>query len=116
MNKNFCPKCGSLLRFSSTEDDELVLKCNQCSYEEIYGESQCVYVNGFAEESRERLVNPDFCYDQTLVHTSHLSCPNQDCPTHKPENPPRPDVVKFAYNKEETEGYLCRWCLTYWKA
>lgn len=109
----FCPKCESLLKYSTDDSQQLMLYCMQCGHEDKSDQARCIYVNKLVAEVRDIEVNPDFCHDRSLPHTAKIVCPNPGCASREQEE--LRDVIKFAVNREKRLGYLCCVCHAYWK-
>lgn len=114
--QQFCPRCDSLFRYSN-QDEQLVLKCDNCDYVEANRKKIEIDLNTKVSSS-SGTITEDIIYDPALLRTSKILCGNTSCPSLNPDNW-KEDGTNFPeliLQKKNDKDYsmlaICRWCKT----
>ena len=115
---HFCPKCDTLLTFTSDEA-KVTLKCDNCTYSipSVSGSISQTTIYSAIQTSK---ISPATVYDPALRVTCSITCPNEACPTRDESLYGTrtaegvlvtPEVCVFNNTKEnKVNNYVCKVC------
>tara|TARA_E500000178_G_scaffold351783_1_gene413684 strand:+ start:2903 stop:3256 length:354 start_codon:yes stop_codon:yes gene_type:complete len=106
---NFCEDCDNMLYVNIDENDVLTYKCKTCQkvYDHNINKSNCVYEETYNIDDikKETILNKYTFDDPTLPKAKGVKCPNDNCPSKKP------NIVYINYdNKNMKYIYVCLDC------
>lgn len=111
---NFCVKCDNMY-YMKTDENGLKYYCRNCGHEDTDLKTENLLVSSYEKKSTSNIIiNPYIKYDPTLPHLHTIKCPNDQCPTNKPDQ--KSDVIYFRYDQYNMKYiYLCYACEFNWK-
>ena len=118
----FCEDCHNMLYFkikgeddnteetkTDNNDDDLIYYCRCCSkvYNNIHNTQESVYSISFNNDNlkKQNIINKYTHNDPTLPKTTGIKCPNENCPSKKPE------IIYINYDEINMKYiYMCLDC------
>lgn len=112
----FCPKCDNLFSHEINEEtSQLNYVCLSCGHKENVVD-RCIVINELNTKVQDYPLNLNMIYDNTLLRTKKIPCPNPDCTYVKSQPDDKPEIIIFQYNPTMLKtAYMCINCRTYWK-
>ena len=116
---HFCPKCETLLSYMVSSDDETVISCSNCSFQEPLKTGQTLRTSIYGNTQTAKITKAAI-YDPSLRISSTLKCPNRSCDSNDVAKlgtrnkdgrliQPEMSITNFtSANRENT--YICRIC------
>jgi DNA-directed RNA polymerase subunit M/transcription elongation factor TFIIS len=109
----FCKECNNKL-YLIEDNEKLMNLCNDCGFKEEFTDSiieKRVYKTSQVTDTEK---NKYLIYDNTLPHTIHKICPNQECPVKK-DDPNLQEAVFITDKVTLKITFICKHCNTEWK-
>ena len=112
----FCPQCSNIFSHRINEDtSRLTYICLSCGRTEDVID-HCIVINELNTKIQDYPLNANMIYDQTLLRTQKIPCPNPECEHKVPNENGNPEIIIFQYNPTMLKtAYMCTVCQTYWK-
>ena len=112
MDHLFCEICENMyeIRIEASENDKtkLVYKCKNCNISiNKSDKNECVFYQNYNYDNikRQNVINNYTVYDNTLPKALGVRCPNNDCPSKKP------DIRYIKYDNDNMRYvYICIEC------
>ena len=112
MDHLFCEICENMykIKIESTDNDKtkLVYKCKNCNISiDKSDKNECVFYQNYNYDNikRQNVINNYTVYDNTLPKALGVRCPNNDCPSKKP------DIRYIKYDNDNMRYvYICIDC------
>lgn len=106
---NFCPDCNSVYTYNKNIESKLIKECKRCGYID----SENVKMHFIKSSNKTNIYKyavpiENTKYDQTLLRTSNIECPNPECSIYIVEGI-FPEVLLS--NKSSTDRIMTMTCV-----
>lgn len=108
----FCKECNNKL-YPTEDDEKLINVCMDCGNKEEYTDNIVERRVYKISQINNLERNKYLIYDNTLPHTIHKICPNQNCPTKKDKSLQEAVFITDKVTLKVT--FICTVCNTEWK-
>ncbi len=81
----FCPDCNSIFSYDKNTESKLILKCKRCGYVDEHNVKMHFTKSSTKQTNIFKYSIPTEYskYDDTILRSSLIVCPNSECPTIK---------------------------------